>query len=157
MFCIIILVTAINLFHETYADTSQPWLILIWYVFLIHRVSGTEIKNSLWTSLVRFRVLTAASMKMAVFWVVALCSLVEVYKRFRFQKCLLPPSLGRSPWWWRQQASLKRRYASTRLHGTTQKTAIFMDLLVWTLSIVLIKIFDVSEVRCHLKGRCNVG
>jgi hypothetical protein len=33
--------------------------------------------------LVRFQVLTAASMKMAVFWVVAPCSLVEVYRRFR--------------------------------------------------------------------------
>jgi hypothetical protein len=30
-----------------------------------------------------FQVLTAASMKMAVFWVVAPCSLVEVYRRFR--------------------------------------------------------------------------
>jgi hypothetical protein len=34
-------------------------------------------------SLVRFQVLTAASMKMAVFWVIAPCSLVEVYRRFR--------------------------------------------------------------------------
>jgi hypothetical protein len=32
--------------------------------------------------IVRFQVLTAASMKMAVFWVVAPCSLVEVYRRF---------------------------------------------------------------------------
>jgi hypothetical protein len=32
---------------------------------------------------VGFQVLTAASMKMAVFWVVAPCSLVEVYRRFR--------------------------------------------------------------------------
>jgi hypothetical protein len=31
---------------------------------------------------VRFVVLTAASTKMAVFWVVAPCSLVEVYRRF---------------------------------------------------------------------------
>jgi hypothetical protein len=38
---------------------------------------------------VRFQVLTAASMKMAVFWVVALCSLVEVYRRFRSACCLL--------------------------------------------------------------------
>jgi hypothetical protein len=30
----------------------------------------------------RFQVLTAASMKMAVFWVVAPCSLIEVYRRF---------------------------------------------------------------------------
>jgi hypothetical protein len=32
---------------------------------------------------VRFQFLTAASMKMAVFWVVALCNLVEFYRRFR--------------------------------------------------------------------------
>jgi hypothetical protein len=31
---------------------------------------------------VGFEVLTAVSMKMAVFWVVAPCSLVEVYQRF---------------------------------------------------------------------------
>jgi hypothetical protein len=32
---------------------------------------------------VGFEVLTAASTKKAVFWVVAPCSLVEVYQRFR--------------------------------------------------------------------------
>jgi hypothetical protein len=37
---------------------------------------------------VGFEVLTAASMKMAVFWVVAPCSLVEVYQRFRGTCCL---------------------------------------------------------------------
>jgi hypothetical protein len=36
---------------------------------------------------VRFQVLTAADMKMAVFWVVAPCSLVEVYRRFRGACC----------------------------------------------------------------------
>jgi hypothetical protein len=36
----------------------------------------------------RFQVLTAASMKMAVFWVVTLCSLVEVYRHFRGAYCL---------------------------------------------------------------------
>jgi hypothetical protein len=36
---------------------------------------------------VRFRVLTAASMKMTVFWDVATCSLVEVYRRFRGAYC----------------------------------------------------------------------
>jgi hypothetical protein len=35
----------------------------------------------------RFKVLTAASMKMTVFWVVARCSLVEVYRRFRGAYC----------------------------------------------------------------------
>jgi hypothetical protein len=39
------------------------------------------------TYLVRFQVLTAASMKMTVFWHVA-CSLVEVYRRFRGAFCL---------------------------------------------------------------------
>jgi hypothetical protein len=32
---------------------------------------------------IRFQVLKAASMKMSVFWVVAPCSLAEVYRRFR--------------------------------------------------------------------------
>jgi hypothetical protein len=50
-----------------------------------------------------FQVLTAASMKMTVFWAVAPCSLVEVL------------------------APLKCRYTSTRLHGaTTQNTAILL-------------------------------
>jgi hypothetical protein len=33
--------------------------------------------------IVRFHVLKAASIKMAVFWVVSPCSLVEIYRRFR--------------------------------------------------------------------------
>jgi hypothetical protein len=37
---------------------------------------------------VRFEDLTALSMKIAVFWVVAPCSLVEVYQRFRRTCCL---------------------------------------------------------------------
>jgi hypothetical protein len=36
---------------------------------------------------VGFEVLTAVSTKMAVFWVVAPCSLVEVYQRFRGPCC----------------------------------------------------------------------
>jgi hypothetical protein len=35
-----------------------------------------------------FEVLTTASMKMDVFWVVAPCSLVEVYQCFRGTRCL---------------------------------------------------------------------
>jgi hypothetical protein len=41
-----------------------------------------------WRGSVGFEVLTAASMKMSIFWVVALCSLVEVYRRFRGISCL---------------------------------------------------------------------
>jgi hypothetical protein len=55
-----------------------------------------------------FEVLTAVSMKMDVFWVVAPCSLVDVYQRFRGPCCL------------------HHQDDSSRLHGaTTQKTAIF--------------------------------
>jgi hypothetical protein len=42
--------------------------------------------NFVWE--VGFEVLTAVSMKIAVFWVVAPCSLVEVYQRFRGPCCL---------------------------------------------------------------------
>jgi hypothetical protein len=38
---------------------------------------------------VGFEVLTAVRVKMAVFWVVALCRLVSVYQRFRDPCCLL--------------------------------------------------------------------
>jgi hypothetical protein len=38
--------------------------------------------------LVRFQILTAASMKMAVCWIVALCRLIEVCLRFRGACCL---------------------------------------------------------------------
>jgi hypothetical protein len=41
--------------------------------------------------MVGFEVLTAVSMKMTVFWVVAPCSLVEVYQRFRGPCCLHHP------------------------------------------------------------------
>jgi hypothetical protein len=62
----------------------------------------------------RFEVLTAVSMKIAVFWVVATGSLVEVYQRFRGPCCL--HHQGDRP--------------TTRLHGaTTQKTAIFICVL----------------------------
>jgi hypothetical protein len=43
---------------------------------------------------VRFQVLTAASMKMSVFWDDALRSLVETEQRFRGAYCL------HHPWWW---------------------------------------------------------
>jgi hypothetical protein len=43
---------------------------------------------SILDNLVGFEVLTAVSMKMAVFWVVAPCSLVEFYQLFRGPCCL---------------------------------------------------------------------
>jgi hypothetical protein len=69
-------------------------------------------------------------MKMAVFWVVAPCSLVEVYWHFRGACCLYHCSLL---WWWRQQAPLKWQQTSTRLHSATaQKEAIFILTAVRT-------------------------
>jgi hypothetical protein len=67
-----------KLFEHWYAIRQAGWLLqfLLWTVFCQ----------------VRFQVLTAASMKMVVFWVVVMCSLVEVL-----------------PWRWRQQAPLKRQ------------------------------------------------
>jgi hypothetical protein len=37
---------------------------------------------------VRFQVLNAANMRMAVFWVVTPCSLIKFYRRFRDTCCL---------------------------------------------------------------------
>jgi hypothetical protein len=54
----------------------------------------TQVKNinchlcSYYYFLVGFEVLTAVSMKIAVFWVVAPCSLVEFYQRFRGPCCV---------------------------------------------------------------------
>jgi hypothetical protein len=47
--------------------------------------------------LVRFQVLTAANKKLTAFWVVAPCSLVQVYRRFRGASCLhLKDIIGRT-------------------------------------------------------------
>jgi hypothetical protein len=70
---------------------------------------------------------TNSWLKMAVFLVVAPCSLVDVYRRFRDAYCLHHQGDGR------QQASLKRRWTSTRLHGATiQKTVFFILAAVRT-------------------------
>jgi hypothetical protein len=52
------------------------------------RKLSTQKKTYTSTALVGFEVLTTVSTKMAVFWVVAPCSLVEVYRRFRGPCCL---------------------------------------------------------------------
>jgi hypothetical protein len=58
---------------------------------------GTDIETTrkVWTRMcviylrmVRFQVLTATSIKMAVFWVVAPCSLVDIDRRFSGAYCL---------------------------------------------------------------------
>jgi hypothetical protein len=76
-----------------------------------HGFKASDLVNTTQTDklAVGFQVLTAVSMKIAVFWVVAPCSLVEVYQRSTGPCCL--HHQGDRP---------------TSLHGvTTQKTAIF--------------------------------
>jgi hypothetical protein len=51
------------------------------YEFMWERPQRKKLK-------VGFEVLTAVGTKMAVFWVVAPCSMVEVYQRFRGPCCL---------------------------------------------------------------------
>jgi hypothetical protein len=78
-----------------------------WYSIFVKTVMN---QTHYW---VGFEVLTAVSMKMAVFGVVAPCSLVELYHRFRGPCCL------------------HHQGNSTRLHcATTQKTAIFRLIII---------------------------
>jgi hypothetical protein len=65
---------------------------------------------------VRFQVLTAENMKMAVFWFVVLCRLLEVYGRFRGALCLVALIMEAA------------NSSQTSVHGaTTHKTAFFME------------------------------
>jgi hypothetical protein len=50
--------------------------------------SPASLRRTVYQTQEQIRVLTATSMKMTVFWVVAPCSLVEVYRRFRGPCCL---------------------------------------------------------------------
>jgi hypothetical protein len=73
-----------------------------------------------WRQYVIFQVLKAANMKMAVLWVVAPCSLVEVYRRFRGACCLYHQGdKYSSPWWQKQQADYTaqhpKRQSSSRV------------------------------------------
>jgi hypothetical protein len=83
---------------------------------------------------VGFEVLTAVSMKMAVFWVVAQCSLVEVYQRFRGPCSLHHQGDESLMITHRSLIALMMEAArtsetSTRLHcATTQKTVIFISI-----------------------------
>jgi hypothetical protein len=64
--------------------------------------------------------------KTAVFWVVSICSSVDVHRRFRSACCLHHQGEKSLFWWRRQQPPVKHRSASAMLHGeTTRKTALF--------------------------------
>jgi hypothetical protein len=66
----------------------SPLLVRFKYVENLLEIRMVVIYNANIICRVRFQVLMAASIKMAVFWVVAPCSLVEVYRRFRGASCL---------------------------------------------------------------------
>jgi hypothetical protein len=70
----------------------------------------------------RFQVLMAVSMKMTAFWDVVPCRLSDGYKRLRDADCLHYHGYisGRR---WRKYSPLKRRFASTRLHGAISQKA----------------------------------
>jgi hypothetical protein len=66
---------------STVISTRQP-------LFLLSRSSSGMTLRLYYEKKVRFQVLTVARMMTTVFWIVAPCSLVEVYRRFRGPCCL---------------------------------------------------------------------
>jgi hypothetical protein len=75
----------------------------------------------------RFHVLVVVGMKIAVFWVVSSCRLVEVYRDFRGPYCLHHKVMGK--------LLINSDKLLTRLHGeTTQKTANFMEMDMWVIN-----------------------
>jgi hypothetical protein len=96
--------------HEVYFINSVLLLLLL---LVLPRIVASHVLTTTWftglncTWFAIFEVLTAASMKMAVFCIVAPCSLVEVYRHFRGACCL--HHQGDESWWRRLQAPLKRQ------------------------------------------------
>jgi hypothetical protein len=82
--------------------------------------------------ILRFHVLTAASMKMRALWGIEPCSL-GVGRRFRCAYCLLHQGdecSHPSSWWWKY-VPLERRSTPTRLHGAiSQKALIFCSIFI---------------------------
>jgi hypothetical protein len=74
------------------------------------------------SNVVRFHVLTVASVKMTAFWDIAPCSLVDVDRRFRGAYCLHHQSNPHRP--------LKRRSTPTRLHGAISQKAVILSNVV---------------------------
>jgi hypothetical protein len=103
----------------------KVWLVChLWHVTLDE---FWNVSSKGWIVVVRFQVLTAASMNIRDFWDIEQCSLVAD-RRFRAAYCLYNQR-DEAPWLWRQSVALrlKRRY-TPRLHGgVSQKTLIFLD------------------------------
>jgi hypothetical protein len=103
---------------HTASRPGSPQLISPW-----KRQISDGLQNSIWKSFksvlpkacnnelhfLRFRVFMAASIKMAVFWIVAPRSLVEIYRRFRGACNLQHQDDDLWLWLWKKQETLKRR------------------------------------------------
>jgi hypothetical protein len=97
-----------------------------------------EVSKKTWRHFVGSEVLTAVSTKMAVFWVVAPWSLIEVYQRFRGPCCL--------------------HHQGDVIGATTQKTAILdVTLFVWIrkCNILIAAMINILRIllNCLIKYR----
>jgi hypothetical protein len=86
------------------------------------RVSGSVEAGLISTA---FAVLSAARMKMAIFWDAVPCTLVRVYRLLRGTCCLYRQGCE-------QQVRLKRCWTSTRLHGVSMQKAAVLCSPVFT-------------------------
>jgi hypothetical protein len=126
-------------FGETYCLHLYGWCLSCWRQFIwnvgiylqVHvalqpkrpALTRVNIKH-----LVRFQVLTVASIKMRAFWDIAQYSLVEVDWCFRGVYCLHHQGDEWVFWWWREYVPDQYRSTSRRLHSVmVQKALIFNE------------------------------
>jgi hydrogenase-4 membrane subunit HyfE len=120
-----------------------------------YHVSHTKIK---W---VRYEFVTAVSMKMTVFRVVAPCRLVQVYLVLEVLAASVIMSLSSGPWWWRWQGPLKCcKFLPdyTALQPRTQPSSEIEPfpseelkiMLNFTYKLFLLGIAIAMSYRCHV-------
>jgi hypothetical protein len=104
--------------------------------------------------MVRFQVLTSASMKMTVFWDVAPCSLVKVFLRFIDACCLIIKAASTSETSVNfYQTTRRNTPENTHLHTHNMKFSI--TIRTTHLSIVLLRdtrIYRVSQKDIYTQG-----
>jgi hypothetical protein len=97
------------------------------WVLLIQREWFIKKQTKKYILLVIFQTLAAANMKMIVFWSVAPCSLIDVYRRFRGASCPHAVSLIIEA-----ATTSEKSVYFTRLHGATiQKKNISIHFSEW--------------------------
>jgi hypothetical protein len=118
---------------------SQPNVELI--IFFVTNLMLYNLLNKLCIR-VGFEVLTAVSTKMAVFWVVAPWSLVEVYQRFR-GPCYLH----------HQGDETTRRYNPEDSHQTKHRIKAKIYIWLYRLNSHMQDVIAVSQIGISSKGR----